>query len=127
MEIQKRKENEMMRGRFAIHGDVTLIQVNGIPEDAKAQPKDTRLANGEHTGNYHIPVRTDKCTIYETPEGKMYLRVEAATEIFHQEHDHKFNSIVRERDKRMLPKGDYEVIIAREYDPLEEIIRQVRD
>lgn len=102
-------------------GDVYLRQVTGIPVDAAvAEKKDQSgrkrivLAYGEVTGHAHAITELDKVDVFVKGDGTMYLAVKDATELRHEEH----GTIV-------LPPGNYERVIQREYSP--EAIRNVMD
>lgn len=67
-----------------IHGDVTLVKVNSIPENAKQIKwnKNFVLERGE---GVHTHIIKDECQIYEYNE-VMYLKVDNQIEIDHEEH-----------------------------------------
>ena len=92
------------------HGDLLILEVGTIPRDAVSREGDI-LAEGEATGHAH---RVDTGILYEK-NGKIYLDVkEAKASLTHEEH-----GLIA------LPKGRYEVIRQREYQP--EGIRNVVD
>jgi len=97
-------------------GDV-LIQECNIPSDAqKVISKNGKfiLAEGETTGHCHA-VCEDNCQLYEK-NGILYMRVDAATEVVHEEHK-----------KIKIPAGDYIVEKVVEVDPFADEIRKVAD
>lgn len=79
-----------------------LIKIDSIPADAK-KLKRKELAFGEVTGHAH---RTDIGDLFETKEGKLYLKVEKIAKISHEEH----KTIT-------LDPGCYHVNIKRQYTP----------
>ena len=90
-------------------GDVMLIPVQSIPDDAERIVLRTErivLVEGEATGHHHS-VATADAELYATAdEAQRYLRVTRETALTHQEHP----SIV-------YPPGDYLVFQKREYVP----------
>lgn len=74
-----------------------------------------RLAEGEATGHSHDAVAVD-AQVWEHENGNRELRVPSGTNIIHQEHAEK-----------TLAPGDFDISIQREFDPLEQAIRAVRD
>ena len=84
-------------------GDVVL-KVGTVPVGAKKLPHKV-LAEGEMTGHKH-QVTAGDATLYEH-EGTLFLKVESDTAtLTHEEH----GPIV-------LPQGEFEVTIQREYTP----------
>lgn len=87
------------------HGDVLVVCGAKIPKVAR-RLDDLILAEGEVTGHKHEVV-CDEAELYEH-EGTLFLRVnrsEGAT-LKHPEHD-----------TLIIPKGDHEIRIQREYTP----------
>jgi hypothetical protein len=98
-------------------GDVLLKKIDQLPNDiVKENTKNGNwiVAEGEFTGHFH-GIAEKEAIVYEK-EGKKYILTENGFTITHQEH----NPIT------VLP-GIYEVGIVREYDPLDETIRSVKD
>jgi len=84
------------------HGDVQIIATDAIPEDAKKLAR-KELAFGEVTGHAH---RTDLGELFETKEGKLYLKVSKLSKVSHEEH----KTIT-------LKPGNYRVVVKRQYSP----------
>lgn len=97
-------------------GDVLIKEFWGpIPEDLK-EKKDKVLAEGEVTGHSHRIISGDAVLLIN-PNGFMLLRVKSEqVELYHEEHE----SI-------MLPMGDWEIGIQREWDWFNEETRKVVD
>ena len=100
-------------------GDVCLIAVDAIPEEAKAQKikgKKVILALGEATGHHHRFefMNTDHNVKLFHGGGARYLEVERPAELLHEEH-----STVQ------VPAGKYLLPVQTEYSPAE--LRQVAD
>ena|SRR3990167_9263338 len=92
------------------HGDLLIVEVESIP--AEVEPRDGLiLAYGEVTNHKHV---VDVGELFETIDGKLYLRLNKKGKLKHEEH----NTI-------LLPPGNYEVIRQMEYSP--ERIRRVQD
>lgn len=85
------------------HGDVVLVKINKIPAKAKSLGKRKELAYGEVTGHAH---RLDVGEMFETKKGKLFCRISDKATLSHEEHKNV-----------TLPKGDYEVVIKRQYEP----------
>ncbi len=95
-------------------GDV-LIKPRKIPREA-APVESNVLQHGEHTGHAHR-LHGEGTTVFENPKTKQrYLRLVKPTALRHEEHK-----------EIMLPPGDYEREIVREYDHFEEETRSVVD
>lgn len=98
--------------KFFQQGDVLLVPVDSIPEDAKIK-KDMVVAEGEVTGHYH---RVSGNAAVLEKGGSLFVDAKESADVTHEEHG-----------KITTPPGKYEVRIVREYDPLEDEIRSVRD
>lgn len=96
-------------------GDVLLRQIKGIPKTAKRQKRagSIVLALGEVTGHKH-QILDDGVDVFVKEDGTMYLKVANGAELRHEEHG-----------TILLPPGNYERILQREYEP--QGIRQVLD
>ena len=90
---------------YVSQGDVNFRKTEkAVPETAK-RISDGVIARGEVTGHSHRCEVLDAVELYEVETGKMVLRVgENGVSIVHEEHR-----------PVMLPQGDYEVTIDREY------------
>lgn len=105
----------------ARQGDVLLARVPSLPADATLRPRESGrviLAHGEVTGHAHaIADAPDAPTaaLLDAPDGLAYLRVDALSQLVHDEH----STIV-------LEPGVYRVTRQREYDDEAEF-RQVAD
>jgi hypothetical protein len=90
---------------YKSQGDVNFRRTNQpIPKTAK-RITDGVIARGEVTGHSHRCQVLDAVELYEVEAGKMMLCVgENGVSIVHEEHR-----------PVMLPQGDYEITIDREY------------
>jgi len=99
---------------IARHGDVIIKQVNSIPEDA-TKKQGLTLALGEVTGHSHRIENLKAGALFEYQE-KTYLDIH-----------HEIATLVHKEHKALeLPRGQYEVIIQRQYSDIEEW-EKVRD
>ena len=91
-------------------GDVLLVPVERIPEDASVVELSSRivLAEGEVTGHAHA-VLGERVELVETDDGTLYVEVvgEEPAKLVHEEHD-----------TLLLAPGSFEVRRQREYEPL---------
>ena len=88
-------------------GDVLLVAVPAIPDDAVAQPRGGRrliLAEGEATGHAHAIAERDVRDFRVGNE--RFVLVRSAAQLIHEEHA-----------PIDLPTGAYRVVIQREYEP----------
>ena len=87
-------------------GDVLLVAVEAIPDDAKRQPRHGRLvlAEGEATGHVHAIAEPDAREFRVGDE--RYVLIRSAAQLIHEEHA-----------TIDLPPGAYRVVIQREYVP----------
>lgn len=83
------------------HGDVLIRKIDSVPGDAKLMKYRKELAYGEVTGHAH---RVDVGELFETKDGKLYLKADKLTKLSHEEH----KTIT-------LKPGCYEVTIKRQY------------
>jgi hypothetical protein len=86
-------------------GDVLLKPISALPMGLKK--KNNILAEGESTGHLHKIGKTAQ--VYIDSMGRQYVETEG-TELTHEEHD-----------LISVPNGIYEVIIQREFTPLQGI------
>jgi len=84
-----------------------------IPQGAKRKANN-HLAEGEATGHFHAATAPD-VQLYEY-EGGLMLAAPSGTEVTHQEH----NTV-------LVPPGNYDRTIVREYDHFAEEARDVVD
>lgn len=105
---------DKMKEAIYRQGDVLIRRIPSLPKQ-KAQPRlNGILAYGEVTGHAHRVESTEKAEVLEIENG-LYLRVgDDGVRIIHEEHG-----------EIVLPPGNYEVEIQREYTPAE--IRNVAD
>jgi hypothetical protein len=99
-------------------GDVLLVAVPAIPEDARPLPRDEGrivLALGEATGHAHA-IANPRAALLETGLRQRFLQVlaEGGVLLCHEEHD-----------PLLLPQGAYHVRQQREYSP--GVLRMVAD
>ena len=87
-------------------GDVLLLAVEALPEQAEPEPRGGRivLAEGEVTGHAHAIEERDARSY--THEGERYLLTKSRAQLIHEEHA-----------PIDVPPGVYRVIIQREYEP----------
>ncbi len=87
-------------------GDVLVIEVDAIPEDATAEARSGRivLAEGEATGHAHAIHERDARTF--TYRGERFLLTKSKAQLIHEEHG-----------PIEVPAGAWRVIIQREYEP----------
>ena len=95
------------------HGDVLLVPVKKIPENAMRRPS-TVLARGEATGHSHRIQDPQSVDLFDADGiGYLHVRAQSAT-LIHDEHD-----------PITLPQGFYKFWMQREYSPKE--IRRIVD
>lgn len=86
------------------HGDVLLKSIDSIPVGVN-KLKHLTLAEGEVTGHSH-QITEGEAELYEK-DGILFLSVKSETaSLTHEEHK-----------KIVLPKGDFEITIQKEYTP----------
>lgn len=86
------------------HGDVIIREVKSIPDKAEKR-KGMTLAEGEVTGHSH-QISKGVAAMFDYNE-KTYLKVTSKIACLTHEEHHEIK----------LPKGDYEVIIQKDYTP----------
>jgi hypothetical protein len=96
-------------------GDVLLIEVDEIPEEAKSEPRSGRivLAEGEATGHAHAIHERDARTF--THDGERFLLTKSKAQLIHEEHG-----------PIEVPEGAWRVVIQREYEPSPATLQQWR-
>lgn len=100
----------MRRGMYR-QGDVLLVPVDSVPQDAKKKRRvggRVILAAGEVTGHHHA-IRDSGVALLELGERRFVSVGEEGAELKHEEHS-----------TIPVAPGAYEVIIQREYDDAEE-------
>lgn len=100
-------------------GDVLIVKIDSIPANAKSV-KSKVVAEGE---GHHEHVVTDDVEVLEV-DGTLYLAVNESGQL---EHVTKGTRSKAEHNAVSLEKGYYKVVLQQEYDPYEDLIRQVRD
>ena len=94
---------------FPVHfrqGDVLLVAVEAIPDDATPERRTGRiiLAEGEVTGHAHAIADRDAQAF--THDGERYLLTRSIAQLVHEEH-----ATIE------IPEGAWRVVIQREYEP----------
>ena len=94
-----------MRAQFR-QGDVFLIQVESLPEDAREENHSERivLAYGEVTGHSHSVASTDAKLFHSSDQ--RFLVVDTNAKLVHEEHE-----------TIALASGVYKVVKQREFSP----------
>ena len=97
-------------------GDVTLEMVGSLPHGAIAV-KTQVLAEGEVTGHVHriTEVDTSICQLYEK-DGTLYVKATKPVSLVHEEHK-----------TVTIPEGIWEVGRVKEYDYLNDMVRNIKD
>lgn len=110
-------------------GDVLLIPVDKLPIGQVVRHAELTLAYGEATGHHHtlypistgimeaLPLESSTETIEEVAiNGKRFIKLNAEWLLRHQEHK-----------EIRIPPSTYEIVIEREYDPFEQMLKKVVD
>lgn len=103
-----------MKHKIWRQGDVLIRQISAIPKGEQKPRENGILAYGEVTGHKHAIADLEAAKLFEVGEGMFLIVGESGVAIRHQEHD-----------EIVLPGGNFEVTIQREYSP--EAIRNVVD
>ena len=115
----------VMKNYITFQGDVDIREINKIPKSAKLTDKKT-VMYGEKTGHHHT--FNGQVLVYEPSENDMvsvrgedvkvqkYLQVLEPAILTHQEHE-----------EQTIPKGNYVILQEREWNVLDNQIRQVMD
>ena len=82
----------------------------------KQKQKHKRLAEGEATGHCHQALADDAEIWEDSSSGNRELHAPSGTGVKHEEHK-----------QVELPAGKYDILIQREVDPFEQVIRKVQD
>jgi len=100
---------------FIRHGDLLLKRIEKLPEQLTKLDHQV-LAHGE-SGHRHLLVAEPECQVdlFTDPEGRMFFGTSGA-KLTHEEH----KTIT-------IEPGIYFVEHEREFDPFQDVIRQVRD
>ena len=118
--------------KIAAQGELTIHRVGPVPRKKVTTGYTPLALEGERfivghseTGHHHVLSRTDGVEVMvlnKPPEGMKILRaiLENPTSLDHlREHD--------THESIMLEPGEYEIRVAREYDPYAELARQSQD
>ena len=106
-------------GQYGFHGDVKITKTDEKLDFSNMKEcPDRALAYGEHTGHLHQLNGTGVKVMENPSNGAKYFEIPKGQEatLYHQEH----NPVI-------LAEGVYVVDIQKEYDHLQEIVRDVRD
>ena len=105
--------------RKILHGEA-IVSSSKIPTGAKNITKGDShiIADSETTANYHKVLVKDGVDIYEH-EGTLFIKNTVETEIFCPDKTR--------HDSVVLPEGEWQIDIAKEFDYLADNERQVRD
>jgi len=100
------------------HGEVTLLPVDAMPT-SKTKKASKYIVGHSETGHHHV---LESAALFEVAIDKndLYIRLFAPGKMNHQK------TINRHRDVVVKP-GVYKVTRKQEYDPFQQIMRQVWD
>jgi len=104
----------METNEYAFHGDVHLIKIRSIPDEA-VKTDEKVLEYGEVTGHAHR-MQGDQFVIFKTNDNRKFLRVIQPSDLSHEEHH-----------TRTVTPGDYEIRRTRETDHMTGVTRLVAD
>lgn len=111
-----------MRQDTILHGEAMIIKINKLPEGLKKIETNSDykiIAPSETTGNHHVVDIVDTLDFYEDANGKLYFRTEEPTQV---------RCVIAGRhDAIVIEPGIHEVEIQQEYDPFEQMARNVAD
>lgn len=114
-----------MKPQIIRHGEVILKPIGKIPSKAKlVENKESLIVAHSETGHHHIletKVKDKTLKLFKTDLGEMYLEVEDMAELWHQ----KTGSDIHTPHK--IAPSAYKIVIKKEFDYFQGIIRQVRD
>lgn len=104
-------------GQYYRHGDLGISPLKELPSNLK-EKKTNVLAYGEATGHKHQLLERTKnqFAILEDEKGQMYMRINEATDLVHEEH----KTIT-------IEKGLYFISHEKEYDYFEQQTNRVVD
>lgn len=103
-----------MKNNFIIRqGEVMLIRINEFPK--KLKEKDKILAYGEITNHKHR-FETNQVQVFADESGQQFVQVKKPSQLIHEEHQ-----------ALEIPKGNYKVVLQREFDMVENFAKQVLD
>ena len=118
--------------KMAAQGEIMIRRIGDLPSDKAAQegytalaPENGRLVVGHsETGHHHVinPDHGSVAAMCRPPEGVRILRA-LITQTTQIEHLRPYDT----HAPVTLEPGEYELRIAREYDPYEKLARQVAD
>lgn len=101
-------------------GDVLLVPVDKLPVGQIVKHSELTLAYGEATGHHHTLYQNadDIRSVVEEViiNGKRFIQLDTEWLLRHQEHK-----------EIRVPPSTYEIIIEREYDPFEQMLKKVVD
>ena len=103
-----------MKQKIYRQGDVLIRAVKSVPAGERLPIADGVLAHGEVTGHAHRISDLAAAELFSCGNGRFMSVSDVGVSILHEEHG-----------PIELPVGDYEVVIQREYSPLE--VRNVAD
>ena len=94
-------------------GDCLLIPIDKLPTEIKK--KDKTIAYGEITGHHHR-FESKSVQVFEDVSNNQFVQVESPSKLIHEEHK-----------ELEIPKGNYKVVLQREYDLVSDSVRNVMD
>jgi len=110
-----------MKPQIIRHGEVILKPISEIPKEAKLETETNKyvVAHSE-TGHHHLLESKEKYQIYSW-NGETYIHLGNLAELTHQKTGRDAH-----KTHQVLPSA-YKVIIKKEFDYYEGVMREVRD
>lgn len=101
------------------HGEVLLLPVDSVPDNAKRQQVVECIIAHSETGHHHVLESDQK--FWEIIDGsQLYVDLDAPTPLRHRKDYDQHRELE-------VPAGKWKVIKKREFDPFKAIIRNVAD
>ena len=100
------------------HGELLLMPSKEEFDASKAKEVKNYIASHSETGHHHVVMGMS--FVWERQSKETLLKVEKETNLKHEKH-------IDRHEDHVIPAGVYVIRRKKEYDPVEKIIREVRD
>ncbi len=100
------------------HGEILLLPINEIP-DGETDKHTSFIVGHSETGHHHVLEGT-QFEVTEDEKNELYFRLFELTKLVHKKATERHRTLT-------IPAGTYKRYHDTEYDPFNEIIRNVKD
>lgn len=113
---------------LTFQGDVDIFRIDSIPKTATPLKNDKTVMYGEATGHHHS-FKSGQVVVYQPAQGDSVTTARGETAMVQKYIEVKEDAVLahQEHTEQVIPKGNYLILQEREYNVLDNEIKNVMD